>query len=248
MDAILEEKANHMARIDVDGDQVMDGAFVAEEPIGLDEETLGIASLRREIREHILEGRIDAARQMLDVKFPSVLNVPPKTRLGTSSIPTTLQTPSAPTQTDSSSSSQQTTHPQSPFSLDPRHLSLNLHIQEFIESMRTIPLSRSYPASSSTQHIGASTFADGAPSIPLSDPETFVPKAQQLALLVSELPSALDRDTYSMELDGVSALMAYSVPESSPVSKYMGMERREAVAEQINSAILCQTIIIIPPR
>jgi len=40
------------------------------------------------------------------------------------------------------------------------------------------------------------------------------------------------------KLSAVSGLLAYKVPEHSPMAKYLTQERREAVADEINSAIL----------
>lgn len=47
-----------------------------------------------------------------------------------------------------------------------------------------------------------------------------------------------DREQYREELKNVAGLLAYTVPEKSLMSRYLSQERREAVAEQINSAIL----------
>lgn len=63
--------------------------------------------------------------------------------------------------------------------------------------------------------------------------------------MMSDLPSPSDKVLYMQELHNVGALIAYQVPETSPVAKYMSMERREAVAEQINSAILCTSIYLL---
>jgi len=54
-----------------------------------------------------------------------------------------------------------------------------------------------------------------------------------------------DQDFYMEEIQNVGALMAYQVPEKSPVAKYLSMFRREAVADQINSAILCTLNFLI---
>jgi len=68
-----------------------------------------------------------------------------------------------------------------------------------------------------------------------------VMKAQKLYALMNMLPDPADRITYSKELKNVSGLLAYPVPEESSISKYLTMERREAVADQINRAILKRT-------
>jgi hypothetical protein len=47
------------------------------------------------------------------------------------------------------------------------------------------------------------------------------------------------------ELSAVSGLLAYKVPEQSPMAKYLTQGRREAVADEINSAIL--RVSLSPP-
>jgi hypothetical protein len=46
------------------------------------------------------------------------------------------------------------------------------------------------------------------------------------------------RVEYQHELSLVSGLLAYKVPEQSPMAKHLTQERREVVADEINSAIL----------
>jgi hypothetical protein len=41
-------------------------------------------------------------------------------------------------------------------------------------------------------------------------------------------------------LDQVGGLLAYKVPEKSPMARYLSQGRREAVADQINAAVLCK--------
>lgn len=127
---------------------------------------------------------------------------------------------------------------QSSVSLEPQHLSLNLSIQEFIESLRTIPLSRTRPLSPT--ELGAKLSDLSNSPKPSADPAEMLRRAQNLSVLVSELSVPDDQAIYMSELQSVSALMAYHVPEASPVAKYMSMEKREALAEQINRAILCK--------
>jgi len=118
-------------------------------------------------------------------------------------------------------------------SIDPAHLTLNLRILSFVEACRTIPLM--YPP----VHDDASSTPPTA-STDLS-PErqlTLLLKAQKLDVLINALPKASDRAVYHKELNNVSGLLAYKVPETSSISKYLSQERREAVADQINSAIL----------
>lgn len=63
-------------------------------------------------------------------------------------------------------------------------------------------------------------------------------QGQKLYSLLEQIHSPVERDLYVQELINVGALLAYPHPESSPLARYLSMERREAVAEQINKAIL----------
>lgn len=128
-------------------------------------------------------------------------------------------------------------------STEPAHLLLNLRILAFSEACRTIPLE--YPPKSGLMPTDtASHPAFEAPVIPDRYADN---NGQQLALLLraqklwaqsNTLPNAADRATYLEELNNVAGLLAYKVPEKSSVAKYLTLERREAVADQINRAIL----------
>jgi len=98
------------------------------------------------------------------------------------------------------------------------------------------------------------TMMDGdwPPETPaLYDPEDPVAYDQHLNSLLSRvkklyasanaLREPIDRGTYLEELGQVGGLLAYRVPEKSPMAKYLSQARREAVADQINSAILYRT-------
>lgn len=130
-----------------------------------------------------------------------------------------------------------------PTSVDPAHLVLNLRILAFIEASRTIPLVYSPSAGrANSQH----KLHQEEPLFEKDDPDTdekqadLLSKAQKLYALANMLPKPEDRATYFAELGNVGALLAYKVPEQSAMSKYLSQERREAVADQINSAILCK--------
>lgn len=78
---------------------------------------------------------------------------------------------------------------------------------------------------------------------PQHDQSIILHLGKELAQIVNSLPDPTDRAVYLKELDGIWALMAYPDPEaSSPanVSKYLQYDRRLALADQINSAILCE--------
>ncbi|KZT26470.1 hypothetical protein NEOLEDRAFT_1177475 [Neolentinus lepideus HHB14362 ss-1] len=113
-------------------------------------------------------------------------------------------------------------------SLEPHHISLNLRIQAFIEAMRTSPLP-----------------GDPPPTPALTDSDTdkvqLVHSARKLNIAVQALPDQEDLKQYAKELEHVMSLLAYTVPENSPAARYMSPERREAVADQVNSAILHRT-------
>jgi hypothetical protein len=136
-------------------------------------------------------------------------------------------------------------------SVDPAHLSLNLRILAFIEASRTVPLE--YPPRKSRTEVDVSTPSKThtippSPSQVLSchDPDqrqsSLLSKAQKLYAIAQMLPKPNDRATYLKELANVGGLLVYKVPEESSLSKYLSQERREAVADQINSAILCECL------
>jgi hypothetical protein len=168
---------------------------------------------------HILSGRVDDAIEMLNDNFPSVLS-------GSTSDP--------PKSSDSPNLRLQGIDYIPPTSIDPAHLILNLRILSFIEACRTIPLVHPAPANESPSPPTTSTD-------PLRSAEhkvALISKAHKLLALINVLPKPSDRAVFLKELTNVGGLLAYKVPETSPVSKYLSQERREAVADQINSAIL----------
>lgn len=221
------------------------------------------------ISECILDGQILRARQLISHHFPAVLNMPdegechhPAVDPDTSSAP--MQPPSrdagsgqldipALTSRDATTTSVTLTEKvealahSCPVSLDPRHLMLNLRIQEFIESLRTVPLTRTERSPTTSLEPAAPPKTGRTPvfshnhSHSASDDskQQLLEQGQQLWCLMSELPSASDKVLYMNELQNVGALYVYDVPETCPVGKYMSMERREAIAEQVNCAILC---------
>lgn len=121
-------------------------------------------------------------------------------------------------------------------STEPAHLMLNLRILAFSEACRTVPLGFPPGLDSEDRKLMKSPM----------DTELLVMKAQKLYALMNMLPDTADRITYSKELKNVSGLLAYPVPEESSISKYLTMERREAVADQINRAILSELRFLIP--
>ena len=147
--------------------------------------------------------------------------------------------------------------------VDPLHLNLNLRILAFTEACRTVP--RHYPPPSAISSLsGTPSLSDvdtdieegdePAPTTSLIPDETTDPIAhqqylsnlitrmQKLYALANALPKESDRKTYGEELDQVGGLLAYKVPEESPMARYLSQERREAVADQINAAVLCESL------
>ena len=145
--------------------------------------------------------------------------------------------------------------------VDPLHLNLNLRILAFAEACRTI--SHPYPLPSAISSLSGSPSLsdvdsdkdegdDPAQSTSLIPDETTDPIAyqqylsnlitqmQKLYVLANALPKETDRKTYAEELDQVCGLLAYKVPEESPMARYLSQERREAVADQVNAAVLCK--------
>ena len=172
-----------------------------------------------EILVHILSGHVDDATRMLNEHFPSVLSGP-------------IVVPPAPSSESPSLTFRRTDYMPSS-SIDPAHLTLNLRISSFIEACRTIPLV--YPLlHDDTSSAPSSASTELSPERQL----TLLLKAQKLHALINALPKASDRAVYHKELNNVGGLLAYKVPETSSISKYLSQERREAVADQINSAIL----------
>ncbi|KAF7363527.1 hypothetical protein MSAN_01009200 [Mycena sanguinolenta] len=110
--------------------------------------------------------------------------------------------------------------------LNPAHLNLNLRILAFTEAFRAFLLP--------TPDSSRSPLDDNAKT------EELLAKAQKLYVLSSMLTNPIERAAYTQELRNVTGLLAYPDPESSPVAKYLSHERREAVANQINTAILCK--------
>ena len=139
-------------------------------------------------------------------------------------------------------------------SVDPTHLSLNLRILAFTEASRTVPLEYIPHLDETDDHSSSTLPAKSAPS-PKSpiydqdDPEgkqtELLCLAQKLYLSANQLQNANARAAYLKELGNVGGLLAYKHPENSPLAKYLSQERREAVADQIDTAILCMLVISV---
>ena len=146
--------------------------------------------------------------------------------------------------------------------VDPLHLNLNLRILAFTEACRTVPLPYPPPSvisslsgSPSLSDIESDIDEGEEPALATSlipdqttDPiahqqhlSNIIARVQKLHVLARALPKESDRKTYAEELNQVGGLLAYKVPEESPMARYLSQERREAVADQINAAVLCKS-------
>jgi len=134
-----------------------------------------------------------------------------------------------------------------PISVAPTHLALNLRIQSFLELSRTLPLPHpSETLSTSTERPSLSMASKTGQQIP-SSADKASQKKKQLALLGAAQSLLIEtnklepkyRALYLKELTEVSVVMAYPQPEFSPAKAYIGMERRQFLAEQVDAAALC---------
>jgi hypothetical protein len=187
-----------------------------------------------EIRIHILSGRVDEATNLLNEHFPFVLSE-------AGPHPPVPQKPT-PRRFDAVV----------PTSVDATHLSLNLRILAFTEASRTVPLEYNpHPKQddgviSSVSHLKSVHSSPKSPIYDQEDPEAkqmeLLCMAQKLYSVASQLQDPKARAQYLGELGLVGGLLAYKIPENSPMAKYLSQERREAVADQINGAILCTLV------
>ncbi|KAI0721086.1 hypothetical protein C8T65DRAFT_566716 [Cerioporus squamosus] len=235
---VSESSVKH---VDADGDEVMRSPekTLAEDLVEL-RDKLAMGDLRKgmpqclmfcHIRTHILTGRIDEAKALLNKHFPSVLSedIEDAPASSTSSPGRWAYLPST--------------------SVNPEHLALNLRIQAFIEAARTVPLPYCPPGSStplphppllSSPPKSSSGDEDTEMLGPESEEanEQLLHRVQGLYSEANALSRAEDRARYLHELRDVGGLLAYIKPENSPLSAYMTQQRREGIADQIDGAIL----------
>jgi hypothetical protein len=189
-----------------------------------------------EIHTEILSGRVEEAISSLNKHFPSVLSenlspTTPKYEMAYSKPHPDTRAVMANLEYVSSTST------------EPAHLILNLRILAFSEACRTVPLK--YPPED-RDSIGTPMDTESEFEMKDDSPNaqeqqmSLLMKAQKLYALTNMLSDPADRATYLKELNNVGGLLAYQVPEKSSISKYLTMERREAVADQINRAILSE--------
>jgi len=196
-----------------------------------------------EINTSILSGRIDDATELLNEHFPAVLSTKSRQNEGRATVRQESRTGIGRDSRQDTVFCTTRKDYTAPHSLDPAHLSLNLRIQAFIELCRTIPLPYKAP------HGRKNWVSTGLPDTSedprqqasgedIRDDMVLLSKAQKLYALVSMLPNPSDHEQYYQELKDVAGLLAYKVPETSSSNKFLSQKRREAVAEQIDSAIL----------
>lgn len=181
-----------------------------------------------EIKLHICSGRVDEATQLLNTHFPAVLQ---ETECDFTSFP--IPKPLKPSPPFSR------VHYTSQLSTKPIHIALNLRILAFIEAARTVPLQYSGDPKRQYSVSDAAVGTDRSPDAYPAHQTALLHRAQRLYAAVESLRDLRDREIYRKELNSVGGLLAYTVPEASPIAKYLSQERREAAADQVNSAILC---------
>ena len=134
--------------------------------------------------------------------------------------------------------------PSLPFTIEPAHLYLDLRILAFIEASRTKPLlfSSTRPTSDPEPVLRVSPQSNIRDLSSEVDGDAHLTRLLKHVYELYDCAQALqdphERAEYQHELSAVSSLLAYKVPEQSPMAKYLTQDRRQVVADEINSAIL----------
>ncbi|CAE6508593.1 unnamed protein product [Rhizoctonia solani] len=144
-------------------------------------------------------------------------------------------------------------------SVNPAHILFNLRVQQFVEAIRTVPLppsSKEHDQASLTEPIkveevggieSISPDSVGRNEHNISSSTKSRSEARQRHLFqlasglyqgIKSLACSADREIYAKEVEQVCSLMLGPSPESSLAAPYLSMSRREAVADQVNSAML----------
>ncbi|KAG7092561.1 hypothetical protein E1B28_008910 [Marasmius oreades] len=216
--------------IDLDGNEVLDSKRELGEYSELSETTVKQVHLRNQIRHEILCGRVNEAVNIINECFPLLLSM----EEGMNQENETMQSSSK-------------TEYLSPTSVNPAHLLLNVRIQAFVEACRTVPLE--YPPKNEREKSTPSSEGKHTEDPEIIDQQTALLKsAQKLYALANMLPSKKENERYMKELKNVVGLIAYRVPETSPVAEYLSQEHRDALAEQVDRAILCRLGLPVIPR
>ncbi|KAI9446363.1 hypothetical protein H4582DRAFT_2069716 [Lactarius indigo] len=196
--------------LDADGDELRRPSGEGDPP-GVTEETLHQAVLRRDIQTSILSGRVDDAIDLLDANFPSILSSSPTSPWSESCAPCISIFAYW------RSSKRPGTKPL-------------LHSSARPSTFDPEPTPRVSPQSNIRD---LSSEVDGDAHL-----SRLLKHVYELYDCAQALQDPHDRAEYQHELSAVSSLLAYKVPEQSPMAKYLAQERRQVVADEINSAIL----------
>ena len=181
-----------------------------------------------DVQTSILSGLVDDAIDLLDTNFPTILSSTPTGSCSESTAATRVEQ-----------------SPSLAFTIEPAHLYLDLRILAFIEASRTKPLQHSSTRPSTSD---PDPILRVSPRSNIRDLSSEVDGDAHLSRLLKHVYELYDcaqalqdpheRAQYQHELSDVSSLLAYKVPEQSPMAKYLTQERRQVVADEINSAIL----------
>ncbi|TFK76307.1 hypothetical protein BDN72DRAFT_756006 [Pluteus cervinus] len=240
-------KDSTVRHVDADGDEIITTTPAEDDAGRMFRELVDQVELRENIRTHILSGLVDEAIELINRHFPPVLDMSNDSSMSNANPAT--QPGSSDDSSPSSSSSSSFTYSLST-SIEPSHLLLNLRILAFIEACRTTPLPYHHPKS--IDHSTRTPTPSEYNSLPPEGPRQPQPEhhqqqihllfsLQKLHTMVSALKKPGDRKAFSEELKNVGGLLLYRGQEVNPLSRYLGQERREAVADQVNAAILCRT-------
>ncbi|THH20698.1 hypothetical protein EW146_g723 [Bondarzewia mesenterica] len=222
--------------LNADGEEVMRPKGEGDS-VGVTDDDLEEVESRREVQQNLLSGHVDEATKLLNDRYPSVLPAAQPSSSTPPPHPTSAKLPSPHTVQIKSIT---------PFSVEPTTLALELRILSFIETARTKPLDPSYSSHSQISDLPSQTdLSNIRPALPDTNADEHLFKlfqsARGLYAYAQELSALEDRVQYQPQLARISSLMAYKVPENSPVADYMTQTRRDQVADQINSAILYRT-------
>ncbi|KAG6333490.1 hypothetical protein ID866_5593 [Astraeus odoratus] len=226
-------KDSVVRHLDLDGDEFVSGPGKLGGTFPeLSEDMIRAIAIRERIRTHILSGEVEEATIVLNEHFPAVLDE----SLGEEADKILSD--------DATSDGVQ----YRTVNVNPVYVALNLRILAFIEACRTIPLDHSSPISYDPTDVDFPTSVMPLECDPADEERhqmDLLIKAQKLYAHVNSLQNPTSRAVYQKELNNVGGLLAYKVPEKSPIAKYLSQERRERVAEQIDCAILRTPTVLL---
>ena len=241
-------------------DEVEDGLDADISPDLTADDLRGVRA-RKQIKDYIISGQIRQAMDMINEHFPTVLNSVPgsgssngsKSSRTKGSTSTTGEKvlPANPTSMEPdhlllnlqiqvfieairSASSSQLAPPST------TSLSASGGLPSLASTTPGIAASISRaasPAPSTSSSNGSATSATGASAALNPALHSALSYAQGLYASAQKLPSFW-RAMYLKELEQVTALLAYTDVEHSPVRRFLHRSRKVALAEQVNSAIL----------